>query len=150
MSEKSGGIDLLLTNAAESVIGAGYALLRISVCVLSADGGTIHFVSVWGARSEVIFPGATMHVGATVFPEVVRVDGPVTSEASEATLAAEVVRHEGVRAWISVPLRNDIGLPVGLMNFSSRTPEAFKPDSVPYFAGIGAEIEAKVLSLISL
>src|SRR6266498_2055167 len=138
-------VRFLLERIARDAIDAGFPIVRASIRMLTDDGAGLQIVAVWGKTSDVIRIGSLLGVGATSFPEVVRTDGPVTSGMVDETLAGEVLRSEGIRSWIAVPLRDSNGLPVGLLNLSSSEAKAFPNASLAFFEATARELEREIL-----
>jgi hypothetical protein len=107
----------------------------------------LSLVALWDGGESSIKVGTVASAVATPFSEVVRRDGPVSSSDPGVyhPLVEQVLREEGIRSWVSVPLHQP-GMPA-MLSFGSREADAFDEVKIDVLARIGAAVEQPLLRL---
>ncbi len=122
-----------------------FPIVRSSVRMLDPDRPHLMAVAaIWSRVPTALRKGMRISTAATTFPSVVRAGRAVvveeTSEKRLPTFEDEVLRQQGIRSLVSVPLREG-GRVSGLLTFSSTTPRAFETGDGPWFDEVGAACE---------
>ena len=93
--------------------------------------------------------GVTMSRFASSLPEVERQGVALVFSGNRPgpRFADQILHEEGVRSWVSVPLRRE-GTIVGLLSFSSREVGAFSQEEAAFFTKLGAAVDESLIELI--
>lgn len=134
-------------------LGPRFPVIRVSLRLLDPEG-FMELVGVWAGEPTRLPAGTRMHVRATSFPEVLREGRAIVSEdiGEISGLALPLLDQlllalaEGVQSWVAVPVRRAWAL-VGLLNFSSDRPGAFRQRDVPFFTDLGEAVQGALLDL---
>jgi len=124
-------------------------LCRLSVRRFLPQEGQLQLAAVWSASETRLRRGTRISAGASSMPEVLKLDRPVFSAeaaSSDLTLLLQVLATEGIRSWVSIPLRRGRQV-VGLLSVSSIQPDAIDPTDSGFFEAIGKAVEARVPQL---
>jgi GAF domain-containing protein len=105
---------------------------------------------LWAARETTLERGMRMSVLATSLLEVSEAGGTVifgkVRTDRPPTLLEEILRAEGARSWVSIPLRVN-GRTVGLLSFSSSRTDAFSESDRLVFDALGSAYGGILLEL---
>jgi hypothetical protein len=71
-------------------------------------------------------------------------DSPVPGD----PLLDQIVRDEGNRSWVVMPITRD-RLVVGLLSVSSHEPDTFSSDDLPFFDALSGAISERLLELVA-
>lgn len=93
--------------------------------------------------------GVTMSRFASSLPEVETQGGALVFSGNRPgpRFADQILHEEGIRSWVSVPLRRE-GTIIGLLSFSSREVGAFSQEEAAFFTKLGAAVGDRLLGLI--
>jgi GAF domain-containing protein len=123
-------------------------LVRVSLRVLRPDREAVLLAGVWSDRPTKLQTGATLAVTATATPEVLASRQPVFGRAVEAeTPVDQILAEEGIRSWVSIPLRAGAVI-VGTVTLSSSRTDAFSPDDEPFLTALIEAIEVPLVALV--
>jgi GAF domain-containing protein len=123
-------------------------LIRLAVRSYDIDENTVRIEAVWSAANTVIGPGFTMAATATSMPEVARTGRPVFEQDARANYLEDVLRSEGIRSWVSIPLRSG-GAVRGMLSLSSRRTSAFRPEDENFLVEAAGVLEGKIFDLLA-
>jgi GAF domain-containing protein len=123
-------------------------LWRLSVRRFLPQEGQLQLVAVWSASDTRLRAGTSISAGASSMPEVLKLDRPVFSgeDSEEGTFLLQVLATEGIRSWVSIPLRRGPQT-VGLLSVSSMQPDAIDPIDSAFFEAMGKAVEARLPQL---
>src|SRR5438034_4236924 len=113
-------------DALASILSHRFPLSRVSVRTYDPRADELEIVGVWSASPTHLGVGVRVPARSTSFAEVelrgsaVLGDSPVPGD----PLLDQIVRDEGNRSWVVMPLTRD-RLVVGLVSVSSHEPETF-------------------------
>ena len=128
-----------------------YSLWRASILMVMPDRVRARLVAVWsGASQSLLEVGTEMAISATTaLPQVMRTGRPIVTRSRDGSnLLEDILREEGVRSRISIPLRVNDEV-VGILIFASSSPEVFDASDVPFFIGVGVGLERRLLNLVA-
>ncbi|MCA1834757.1 MAG: EAL domain-containing protein [Actinobacteria bacterium] len=130
-------------------LSSEFPLWRISVRMASGRDQLV-VAAAWTKGESALVSGIGMSVVATSFPEVVRRDRPVGSAdpAFQMSFVEQLVRAEGIRSWISIPLHDGNGSVIGLLSLSSKEPDIFGEATLGFFAQLGYAVESRLVGLV--
>jgi len=134
-----------LATALDYVFGG---LVRISVRVLVPEREAVMVAGVWSRGPTRLKAGSILELVATATPEVLKTKRPVFGgSASPEEPVDQILKEEGVRAWVSIPLRAR-GAIVGTLTLSSSRPGAFSPAGEPFLSSLAEALESSLLGLV--
>ncbi|MDP9340565.1 MAG: GAF domain-containing protein [Actinomycetota bacterium] len=123
---------------------------RATLRVVDPEDGEVVVVGQYVERPTAIQVGTRVPYRSTSFPRAVRERRPVMSSDQDQEfplpLLDQILWEEGVRSWVSVPLRQGTKT-VGLLSFSSPEPEAFSERDRLLFENIGLLCQDVLLAL---
>jgi GAF domain-containing protein len=126
------------------ILGAHWPADRVSLRVLLDQEEMLEVVAVWSHDKTAVSLGTRMHALATSFPEVLKSGVPVIVEdGGKSGLAGSVLTTEGIRSWVTAPLRDGFRI-VGLISISSKTTWAFRRTDIGFFTEFAAAIETQL------
>jgi GAF domain-containing protein len=130
------------------LLGAKGPIDRVSIRVLVPEERVLVVAAVWSLQPTAIRTGMRISDVASSLPEVLQAGGPVVvEEAPRAQLLDSVLTSEGIRSWVTAPLRD--GAHIGaLLSVSSRVSGAFKGSDAPLFTDLAVAIERPLFALI--
>jgi GAF domain-containing protein len=127
-----------------------FAIDRASLRVIDPEDGEVVYVGQYVEHPTALPVGTRVPYRSTSFPRAVRERRPImsTDEDQEFPLPLldQILWEEGVRRWVSVPLRQG-NRTVGLLSFSSREPEAFSERDRLLFENLGLLCQDVLLAL---
>jgi GAF domain-containing protein len=133
-----------------SVLSERFPVSRISVRTYDPRTDELEFVGVWSAGPTHLGPGLRVPARSTSFAEVELQGSAMLGDASSSggPLLDQIVRDEGNRSWVVMPIARD-RLVVGLLSVSSREPERFTRHDLPFFDALASAIGERLLDLAS-
>jgi len=106
-------------------------------------------VAVWSLWPTSLRPGLVIPLTVTSLPEIIGSKGAVLGSQEEpSVLLDQILAAEGIRSWITVPLRGASRV-YGLLSFSSRFGDGLRQEHVPFFDQLGAAVEESLVGLIA-
>ena len=127
-----------------------FATDRATLRVVDPDDGESVFVGQYVEHPTAIPVGTRVPYRATSFPRAVRERRPLLSSDEDQEfplpLLDQILWEEGVRSWVTVPLRHG-NRTSGLLTFSSPKPGAFSEDDRLLFENIGLLCQDVLLAL---
>lgn len=130
-----------------SALASEFALWRVSVRTLLPGGDQFVVCGVWSAAETKLGAGTRMSALATSFAEVQRTGLPyVWRVERDSHLLDQIMRAEGIQAYVSIPLRRS-GEIVGLLSLSSGSYGVFSQDDEAFYVDLGAALEETLLGL---
>jgi hypothetical protein len=148
LAKRSGSLDDCLRGLAER-LNTELSMDRILVGMVHPDGRRLVLVGVWASATTQFRLGATVRLDATAFREwergrESRVIGREI-RVKDMPLVEQVLWLEGMRSWLSLPLREDEST-VGVLMFSSESDEAVSTHLL-LFETIGLMFEPTLVRL---
>ena len=123
-------------------------IMRVSLRVLEAEGESMRVVAVWSEEPTSIDEGMVVRTSTTSFPELVRKPRALIRSMAQPDLPLDnILRREGVWAWVSVPLRKH-GETCAMLSLSSGDPNEFDASDDVLFTALGAAVEDRLMSLV--
>jgi hypothetical protein len=123
-------------------------IIRVSLRVLETKGENMRVVAVWSEGPTSIDEGMILRTSATSFPELVRKPQALIRSMSQPDLPLDnILRREGIWAWVSLPVR-ERGEPCAMLSLSSGDPHEFDAGDVAFFTALGAAVEDRLISLV--
>ena len=125
-----------------------YPISRISVRTYDPRSDELEIAGVWSAGPTHLGVGVRVPARSTSFAEAelrrstLIGDAPMPGD----PLLDQIVRDEGNRSWLVMPLIRD-RLVVGLLSVSSREPNTFTRDDLPFFDALAGAIGQRLLEL---
>ena len=143
----AGTLDAALASLA-SLLSTRYPVSRIGVRTYDAGSDELEIVGVWSANPTHLGVGVRVPARSTSFSEVETRGSAVlgNTPAVGDPLLDQIVRDEGNRSWVVMPLTRD-RLVVGLLSVSSQEPDAFTRDDLPFFDALADAIAERLLEL---
>lgn len=130
------------------VVAESCDLYRVSMRALSPDGQRLVIVALWSARATSLGVGSTMSVLSSTYPEIVERRSSIVHTSSDTDVVLDdILRAEGIRSWVSTPLRRG-DVVWGLLSFSSAWGNAFKEEDCPVFDRLAAAVEDRLHVLL--
>ncbi len=139
-------------SALASVFSPYIPVSRISVRTYDAVEEVLVVDGLWTLAPTDVGVGTRLPSRSTSFPEVERAGRTVVvrwrepTAASDATLLDRVVRDEGHRSWIVIPLRRE-RLLAGLLTVCATEPDAFSDADRALFDALGDAAADRLLAL---
>jgi GAF domain-containing protein len=125
---------------------------RATVRMIDPEDGEVVFVGQYVEQPTALPVGTRIPYRSTSLARVAREHGPIMSVDEEQEfpppLLDQILWEEGVRCWVSVPLRRK-NKTVGLLSFSSPDPGAFTDEDRLLFENIGLLCQDMLLALAS-
>jgi GAF domain-containing protein len=127
-----------------------YAINRISVRTRDHATDETEIVGVWTTEPTQLGPGVRMPARATSLAEVELRGGAVLGRGpgNAEPLLDQLIRDEGNRSWVVMPLVRD-RLLAGLLSVSSKHADAFTDADLPFFEALADAIQERILDLAS-
>ena len=131
-----------------SALSHRYPISRVSVRTYDPRTDELEIVGVWSATSTHLGVGVRVPARSTSFAEVelrgstMLGDSPLPGD----PLLDQIVRDEGNRSWVVMPLTRD-RLVVGLLSVSSHEPDTFTRQDLPFFDALSGAIAERLLEL---
>jgi GAF domain-containing protein len=130
-----------------------YPIDRATVRIIDPEDGEVVVVGQYVELPTALTVGTRIPYRSTSFPRVVRERRPLMSCDIEdrehpLPLLEQILWEEGVRSWVSIPLRGEIRT-VGLLSFSSPEPDAFDDEDRVLFENIGLLCQDMLVALAS-
>jgi hypothetical protein len=108
----------------------------------------MRIVAVWSGEPTSIDEGMVVRTSATSFPELRRKPrGLIRSMAQPDLPLDDVLRREGIWAWVSIPVR-DQGETCAMLSLSSSDPKEFAAGDDAFFTALGVAVEDRLISLV--
>jgi GAF domain-containing protein len=127
-----------------------FPVCRLSLRELDPAEERLRVRGVWSDAETVVGVGVSIPITSTSFLDLERAGRSLLFRWEELPeppqLLDQVLHDEGLRAWVVVPLRRS-GAIVGTLNVSSRRPDAFGAEDLPFFDDLAAQIEGPLLQL---
>lgn len=114
---------------------------RLSVRMVVPGADQVVMRGVWSRGPTNLVPGMRFSAAASSLPEIITTGEPVVGTGDAGSMLDSILRDEGMRSWVTVPLRSR-GEVVGLFSVSSRTAGAFDVGSASLVEAVGRAIEA--------
>jgi GAF domain-containing protein len=140
-------LDAALVSLA-SVLSQRYPLSRISLRTYDPRTDELEIVGVWSAGPTHLGTGVRVPARSTSFAEVelrgsaLIGDTPAVGD----PLLDQIVRDEGNRSWVVMPVMRD-RLVAGLLSVSSHEPDTFTRDDIGFFDALAPAVGARLLAL---
>jgi len=131
-----------------SALAHRYPISRVSLRTYDPRTEELEIVGVWSATATQLGVGVRVPARSTSFAEVelrgsaLLCDSPVAGD----PLLDQIVRDEGNRSWVVMPITRD-RLVVGLLSVSSHEPDTFSRDDLPFFDALSGAIAERLLEL---
>jgi hypothetical protein len=120
----------------------------VSFRVLEPKAESMRVVAVWSEGPTSIDEGMIIRTSATSFPELVRKRQALIRSMSQPDLPLDnILRREGIWAWVSLPVRGR-GKTCAMLSLSSGDPNEFDAGDVAFFTALGAAVEDRLISLV--
>jgi GAF domain len=128
-----------------------YRIARISVRIYVPETDELEFVGVWSSDPTLLVAGVRMPARATTFAEVEARGGAILGRppAKAVPLLDQLLRDEGARSWVVMPLLRD-RLLVGLLSVASRDVDGFTEADLPFFDSLAIAVRGRLLELASV
>ena len=127
-----------------------FAIGRATLRVVDPDDGEVVFVGQYVEHPTAVPVGTRVPYRSTSFPRAVREQRPLlsTDEDQEFPLPLldQILWEEGVRSWVTVPMRQG-NRTSGLLSFSSPDPGAFSEDDLLLFENLGLLCQDVLMAL---
>ncbi len=139
-------------SALASVFSPSIAVSRISVRTYDAVDEILVVDGLWTLAPTDVGVGTRLPARSTSFPEVERAGRAVVARwreptaASDTSLLDRVIRDEGHRSWVVIPLRRE-RLLAGLLTICTAEPDAFGASDLPFFDALGEAVADRLLAL---
>jgi transcriptional regulator with GAF, ATPase, and Fis domain len=133
-----------------SALSHRYPISRVSLRTYDPRTEELEIVGVWSASATHLGVGVRVPARSTSFAEVelrgaaLLGDSPVPGD----PLLDQIVRDEGNRSWVVMPITRD-RLVVGLLSVSSHEPDTFSSDDLPFFDALSGAISERLLELVA-
>ena len=121
-------------------------LTRVSMRALAPDGRSLVIVGVWSIGETNLGPGGMMSILSSSYPEMVAAGRTILAHQTDDPVLTDILRTEGVRSWVSVPLRRRERI-VAMLSISSWASEAFSEEDLPLLDDLGAALQERLLEL---
>jgi len=131
-----------------SALAHRYPISRVSLRTYDPRTDELEIVGVWSVTATHLGVGVRVPARSTSFAEVelrgaaLLGDSPVPGD----PLLDQIVRDEGNRSWVVMPVSRD-RLVVGLLSVSSHEPGTFTRDDLPFFDALSGAIAERLLEL---
>jgi hypothetical protein len=123
-------------------------IVRVSLRVLEATGENMRVVAVWSEKPTSIDEGMVVRTSTTSFPELVRKPRALIRSTAHPDLPLDnILRREGIWAWVSIPVRKH-GETCGMLSLSSSDPNEFAAGDDAFFTALGVVVEDRLMSLV--
>lgn len=108
------------------------------------DEDMLEIVAIWSAEPTALGIGARMRALSSSLPTIVETGRPVvrTRIGPRKQLLEQVVASEGIASFVTMPLRV-AGRIRGLLSFSSRAPDAFSEEDLPFLERVAEIVEVR-------
>jgi GAF domain-containing protein len=126
-----------------------FRITRISVRIYDPQTDELEFVGVWSSEPTYLGAGVRMPARSTTFGEVeLRGSAILGRPPVEAgPLLDQLLRDEGTRSWVVMPLARD-RLVVGLLSAGSPLDGGFTEDDLALFDALAVAVGDRLLSLV--
>ncbi len=130
-----------------------YSINRATVRIIDPEDGEVVVVGQYAEQPTALRVGTRIPFRSTSFPRVTRERRPLMSIDEEdrefpLPLLEQILWEEGVRSWVSIPLRGEFKT-VGLLSFTSPEPDAFTEEDRVLFENIGLLCQDVLVALAS-
>jgi GAF domain-containing protein len=123
-------------------------IMRASLRVIEPDGESMRVVAVWSGEPTSIEEGMIVRTSATSFPELLRRPRALIRSMNQLDRPLDdVLRREGIWAWVSIPVR-ERGETSAMLSLSSGDPDEFDAGDDAFFTELGAIVEGRLISLV--
>jgi len=139
-------LDAAARRFAELIRSEYDGLMRVAIRAYDSESNTVRIVGLWSDKDSAIGTGVTTSATATSMPEILRTGRPVFEANAQELYLDGVLRSEGIRSWVSIPLKSGRAVK-GLLSLSSSRPNAFPREDEPFLAEVGEVVEEHLLSL---
>jgi hypothetical protein len=129
------------------VLSSRFDITRISLRIYDPVEDELEIAGAWSISATDLAVGTRLPLRSTSFAEVERRGGAVLSRwtpAEDLSLLDRVLRDEGNRAWITVPIWRDRRI-VGLLTASAARETALAEEDLPLFEALSETIGARLL-----
>jgi hypothetical protein len=132
-----------------SLLADRFRITRISVRIFDPQTDELEFVGVWSSEPTYLGAGVRMPARSTTFGEVELRGSSILGRppAKAGPLLDQLLRDEGTRSWVVMPLTRD-RLVVGLLSAGSPLDDGFTEDDLPLFDALVVAVGDRLLSLV--
>jgi GAF domain-containing protein len=136
--------------AVASLLTTRFRVSRVSVRTYDPATDEVVFVGVWSSEPTLLVAGVRMPARSTTFEQVELRGSSIVGHPikKEGPLLDQVLRDEGTRSWVVMPLTRDRIL-VGLLSVASPEADGFTEADLPFFDALVGAIGAEMLRLAS-
>jgi hypothetical protein len=137
--------------ALASFLADRFPVLRVSVRLYDPQTDELEFVGVWSAEPTYLSAGVRMPARSTTFGEVEQRGSSILGRppAKAGPLLDQLLRDEGSRCWVVMPLTKDRML-LGLLSVASPIADGFTDDDLPFFDALVRAVGDRLLALASV
>jgi hypothetical protein len=134
-----------------TLLSGRYRIGRISVRIYIPDTDELEFAGVWSPDPTLLVSGVRMPARSTTFAEVEAHGSAILGRppAKAGALLDQLLRDEGARSWVVMPLLRD-RLLLGLLSIASPDVDGFSETDLPFFDALANGVRRRLLELASV
>jgi hypothetical protein len=123
-------------------------IIRASFRVLEPESENMRITALWSEQPTSIAEGMIVRTSATSFPELQRKPRALIRSMTQTDMPLDnVLRREGIWAWVSIPVRES-GETCAMLSLSSSDPNEFDVGDNAFFTELGAVVERRLMTLV--